>query len=468
MTYQTIRDYMYAHRSEITADLFRLSRIPSVRSDAQPNAPFGTECRRVLEEAVSLSREYGFSSAIDPSDMFALTTLPGDERTIGLFGHADVVPVGEGWTITQPFEPIEWNGCLVGRGVSDNKSGVIASLWAAKAIRELGLPMQSSLLLFTGSNEESGMADIRTFRDTHPMPDVSLVPDTRFPAGRGEKGIMRFWAESGAVLHDILSFDGGEAFNIILGNLDVRLRYRGDLYAELSSANAERIAVRRDGDEIVVSAEGMSKHAAHPEDSINAAYLAAKLLADCQSLHEDDRAAMAETAGLLADPWGGGFGIAADDPELGQLTCANGMVSLKNGHLRLSFDVRYGTTVDSDELERKIDARLSDAGWTFELNSNRPGFLIPTDNPYLAGLLDMFGSLTGCEAKGNVTGGGTYARYLVNAFSVGTELDASRPDLPAGHGGAHQPDEVICVDGLLNAAAMLTMMLLRLDELLHK
>ena len=45
------------------------------------------------------------------------------DKLLMLCGHSDVVPVGDSWIYTQPFEPIIKGDTLIGRGVSDNKSG---------------------------------------------------------------------------------------------------------------------------------------------------------------------------------------------------------------------------------------------------------------------------------------------------------------------------------------------------------
>jgi acetylornithine deacetylase/succinyl-diaminopimelate desuccinylase-like protein len=64
-------------------------------------------------------------------------------------------------------------------------------------------------------------------------------------------------------------------------------------------------------------------------------------------------------------------------------------------------------------------------------------------------------------------GGGTYARRLYNAFSVGTTASyvADPYSAPTGHGGAHQPDEHLPIAPFLEAAALVTDMLLRLTSL---
>ncbi len=49
--------------------------------------------------------------------------------------HMDVVPPGDGWD-TDPFEPVEKEGFLYGRGVLDNKGPLAAALVAVRALKE--------------------------------------------------------------------------------------------------------------------------------------------------------------------------------------------------------------------------------------------------------------------------------------------------------------------------------------------
>ncbi|MHB8526488.1 MAG: acetylornithine deacetylase/succinyl-diaminopimelate desuccinylase family protein [Candidatus Acidiferrales bacterium] len=66
-------------------------------------------------------------------------------------GHFDVVPVGEGWT-RDPFAGERANGNIYGRGSSDQKSGIAASLFAIEAIRRSSIRLK-------GTIEQSGVVD---------------------------------------------------------------------------------------------------------------------------------------------------------------------------------------------------------------------------------------------------------------------------------------------------------------------
>jgi acetylornithine deacetylase len=71
-----------------------------------------------------------------------------------LLGHTDVVPVGEGWT-KDPFGGTVENGRIYGRGSSDMKGGLAASLSAMAALRSAQLtgPVELAALV---DEEETG------------------------------------------------------------------------------------------------------------------------------------------------------------------------------------------------------------------------------------------------------------------------------------------------------------------------
>lgn len=59
-----------------------------------------------------MGEEYGFS--INNYDNYVGTAdLNDGEHQLDILAHLDVVPAGEGWTVTQPFEPIVKDGKVV-------------------------------------------------------------------------------------------------------------------------------------------------------------------------------------------------------------------------------------------------------------------------------------------------------------------------------------------------------------------
>ena len=463
---QIIHGYVQSHRNEIVQELSELVKIPSVRGEAAPKAPFGEQCVEALKHTQKLYAINGFDTELYEEDGYLLSLYGKGEKSIGLFAHADVVPVSDDWLYTAPFEAIEKEGFLIGRGVCDNKAGVIISLYCAKCLKELGIPFHSRLILFTGSNEESGMQDIQKYIRNHKAPTFSFVPDTAFPLYRGDKGILRFYAVSDQKLQGVLDFRGGNAFNVVLGQAEAKLSYSDELWKELSEISDDRIFMKKTEQEILLIANGISRHAALPEGSLNAGFILADTLSRCKNLSNADRIQFGTVAKMLESSYGEFFGIQNTDSEFGRLTCANGIIKVESGKVILSFDIRYGAQVNERELIEKIEFVLKNMGWEYIPQSCSPAFAIPADNRFVTALLKVYSKFTGdASPAAHINAGGTYARYLPAAVETGSQIWKTCPfKMPAGHGGAHQPDECISIDGLLEAIELTMLMVLECDK----
>ena len=70
-------------------------------------------------------------------------------------GHIDVVLVGEGWTV-DPFAGVVRDGRIYGRGTTDQKSGIAASIFAVEALRREGVRLHGLVEQSGTVDEESG------------------------------------------------------------------------------------------------------------------------------------------------------------------------------------------------------------------------------------------------------------------------------------------------------------------------
>ena len=139
-----IEQYIEAHKQEMLDDICTLCSINSERSAYQEGDPFGEGPSRALAQALKMAEEYGFS--INNYDNYVGTAdLNDGEHQLDILAHLDVVPAGEGWTVTQPFEPIVKDGKLYGRGTADDKGPAVAALYAMRAVKELGIPVTKNV-----------------------------------------------------------------------------------------------------------------------------------------------------------------------------------------------------------------------------------------------------------------------------------------------------------------------------------
>ena len=120
---------------QLVKDLTRICRIPSVAvvsEDKKP--PYGPECVRVLDEMLQIGKEYGLDTKNFDSCVGRIRYGDG-EKSIGIWSHLDVVPVGGYWE-HDPFEPVVEQGYMIARGCQDNKSSAVMALYLLLYMKE--------------------------------------------------------------------------------------------------------------------------------------------------------------------------------------------------------------------------------------------------------------------------------------------------------------------------------------------
>lgn len=122
----------------------------------------------------------------DRPNLVAVWKGTGGGRSVYFNGHCDVVPVypheRERWT-TDPFDPVEKDGKLFGRGATDMKAGITGYLWAARALQEIGARLAGDLFVSVVVGEESGhphfgcLPTMRRHIARHGKPDFTIVAE---------------------------------------------------------------------------------------------------------------------------------------------------------------------------------------------------------------------------------------------------------------------------------------------------
>ena len=113
---------------------------------------------------------------------------PGKKaQRVCILTHVDIVPEGDRslWTI-DPFDPVVKGSRLYGRGVSDNGNGLVASLYALKALINAGVEPEYTILLAFVADEEMGShygLEKLLERDLFRPDDLVIVPDSGNDAG---------------------------------------------------------------------------------------------------------------------------------------------------------------------------------------------------------------------------------------------------------------------------------------------
>lgn len=170
------------------AELEELVRIPSVSAPGfDPQ-----QVRRSAEMVASLLEATGFSGVrlleiegAHPA-VYGEIAAPEGAPTVLLYAHHDVQPPGpdEEWYST-PFEPIERDGRLIGRGTADDKCGIVMHL---AAVRAFGGNVPVGVKIFMEGEEEIGSANLEAYLEQNKdllEADVIVIGD----AGNWSEGV---------------------------------------------------------------------------------------------------------------------------------------------------------------------------------------------------------------------------------------------------------------------------------------
>ena len=155
-------EYIEKSKNEIIKETCNLINIPSISEETNnPDMPFGKSAKEALEYALNLGKKLGFRTK-NLDGYCGYIEFGEGEKLIGIIGHLDIVPSGDGWD-TPPFEAIIKNNKIFGRGAIDDKGPVVASLYAMKAIKDTQ-KLNCRVRLILGINEEKAWKCIKHYK----------------------------------------------------------------------------------------------------------------------------------------------------------------------------------------------------------------------------------------------------------------------------------------------------------------
>ena len=452
MNQQNIEQVLTELEAPMIETLQKLVRIPSVKADPLPGAPFGQPARDALDEALRVCAVLGFECAnIDGYAGHADLGEGTTEDALAVLGHLDVVPVGDGWAC-DPFGAEIREGRMYGRGTSDDKGPVAAAMYAMAALKRLGIPLKRKIRLILGTDEESGWEDMRYYREACGMPRSGFSPDADYPVINIEKGAMKVMIEGR--LSDqglkVIRFDTGDRPNVVPGKAQALVA--GDR-ALADTVNATDfgwpVTAEATAEGVVLRTEGIPGHAAMPEGTRNAIGL--MLLTLKRLGAQGVIAALADKLGAEYD--GASLGIAMSDRVSGPLTCNMGIIRADEDGVRVTLDLRCPILADQDALAKQIGRALPEQQVTV-IGSTAPHY-VSADSELVRKLLGAYEKVTGERGYPMAIGGGTYAKCLEEGVAFGA-LFPGEPEL------AHHANEFISLDSLRRNLRIFTYALLAL------
>ena len=141
-----------------------------------------------LLEAEGIETQY-LETAPQREILYARIPGDGSRRGFMLANHLDVVPPEPRYWSTRPFEPVEQDGRLYGRGALDMKGFAVMQLIALLLARRQGLTLKRDLIYCAVPDEEAlGRFGMRWLCEQHP----ELLDGIEYAINEGGSGSLDF------------------------------------------------------------------------------------------------------------------------------------------------------------------------------------------------------------------------------------------------------------------------------------
>ncbi len=440
---------------------------PSVKSEPVKTKdgevlPFGQGVHEALLNMLEKGKELGFDTYND--DNYAghieWKAENGSDEYFGIVGHLDVVPVDSGWA-TDPFEMTDkGDGFVYGRGTSDDKGPVVASLYALKALKDEGLKPKMNIRIVLGLDEETGDISAEHYTEHCGQPAMGFTPDADFPLVNGEMGILvfelarKFSSRPGKDDLRLTKLEGGTAHNavpayakaVIAGN---KTQY--DLISDRAALFCEEtgysVKTKKQGTSLVVEAFGTAAHGAHPDLGLNAVSILMDFLGRISFANEELNEFIAfYNDNIGFDLHGERIGCNFEDKPSGPLIFNVGVANINEDIASVSVNIRYPVSCTDDQVLSGIESVIGESRVGIVTRMVQKPLYMDLDDPMVVKLMQAYIDETGDEEAQPMTiGGGTYAKMFNNILAFGAAF-------PEDENTMHQADEKFSKESFMKMA----------------
>lgn len=440
-------------KDDIIKSTQELVRINSVEGSPKDGMPFGEGPAKALNYCLQLCNNLGFKT-VNLDNYIGYAEYGEGEEYVGILGHVDVVPEGDGW-IYPPYGAEIHDEKIYGRGTMDDKGPIIASVYGLKAIKDLGLNLSKKVRIIFGTNEESGCGEIEHYFKTEKPPISGFTPDAEYPIINGEKGITIFnlvkeFCNAGEE-NKIKYVKGGNKANmvpdyceagILINDANIVINAAKDFVEK----TGYKISVEPKDEVVIVKSIGASAHGSMPQLGKNAIM---QLFAFVEELPLEDSDItkfirfMNKHIGMEVN--GESFGIGFEDRVSGKLSFNVGVINMEDNKVTMTLNVRYPVTCKYEDMLSGINNTIKGTEIKIENMEHQPPLYFPEDHDTIKVLSKVYEEQTGDKAQLLSIGGGTYAKEMPNIVAFGP-IFPGEPDLD------HQPNEYIRIDHLIKNA----------------
>lgn len=445
------------YREDLLKSLSEFVSIPSKYDESTKDElnPFGKPVSDALNYIYELAKKDGFEAHNYSNKVIEI--LCGDyEENVTILAHGDVVPEGDGWS-QDPFEIIEKDGVLTGRGVADDKGPLLASYYALKCLRDNNLLGKYQVRFIVGGNEESGSLGVEYyFNDLKKkQPTYGFSPDAEFPLIFAEKGIYTFTCSGKLPIKDVVSIKGGLAPNSVIEECVVVVK-KGSEFINYLSECKYPYTVKED-DNFIVTIQGVSAHGASPALGKNAGVEALRLL----SLFDKENDELKHIHYAFSDLEGRGINAYcySDSMECGS-SMNIGIISYEEDVLSVTVNYRYVDTCDIAQTKKDIDEAILPLKVVHYGDSHL--LFYELESPLVKTLLKSYQEETGdYDHKPMAIGGGTYAKEANNILAFGAEF-------PGWNSKMHSIGECVKKEDLFKSMSVYLRAIIELGKLIDE
>lgn len=439
-----MKEFINNNIENMLADLKQLVSFNSVY--AEDEKPFGLQNRKVLDKALEIFENKGLSTK--NLDYYCGYGQVGEgDKTIGILAHLDVVPAGEGWN-SNPFEMIEKDGYVYGRGVTDDKGAVIAGLYAIKYLLDTGYKFKKKVRLIVGCNEESGSECIKYYVSKEGHIDYGFTPDADFPGIYGEKGMVGglFTFKS----DKILDIKGGDASNVVCKKVAAKLK-KDSFNTDILSSFFKEKGIEYSLEDNVLTVYGKAAHASTPDLGVNAInYMLVGL--HKAGINDEGIDSFVKYIGL--DLHGESLGLEEVRDDVTNSSVNIGLAFKEGDNISLSIDCRFPIKTTKEVVVPYFEKMEN-----FKLIRAINPLYFDVNSPFINALNKAYQDVTGdYESKMQAIGGGTYAKSINNCIAFGPEFIGESPKI-------HDANESLSIESLKKATEIYIEAIKNLNEL---
>lgn len=436
-------------KEDLIADTQKILRIKSVQGMERPGMPFGEGVNDSLITMLGIGERMGFKTTNLDGYIGYIEWGKGKE-IVGVLGHLDVVPEGDGWTYP-PYAAEIHDDKIYARGALDDKGPIMAALYGMYALKETGFQPEKRVRIILGTNEETGSADVEYYLEKDEKPTIGFTPDAEFPIIYAEKGLAVFNITkkfNNTEECSIKYIKGGQRANMVPDYCEIGIKTEDkealmrkvDAY---SSSHNVNLKYEVKDELLIVKFFGLSAHGSMPELGKNAIMQALGFL----HYNNIDSGEVGEAIGFLSENIGlevrgESFGVCLHDEVSGYLSFNVGTIEMNENMMTLSLNLRYPVTKILEDMMNPFEAKLKPSGFVVEGLVHQAPLYFSKEHKLIKILSKVYEEQTGNKAELLAIGGGTYAKEMPNIVAFGP-IFPGKPDLD------HQPDEYIEVDDLI-------------------